>query len=195
MNPNLVSKVGDVSVDNLIAKILPPAECFGIKIAALAASSDDVTLKRGTVLGRAANGKYSIYGGSSEAKTVEFNGDGTATTFTLTDKPAAVIGVKVGTSDATVSDYNPYTGVVTLSAAPAAGTKNVKVSYTLDTDAVPAAILADDVTVTDDGDAVAVAYRCGNFNRKALIVAEGYTLTAADEDALRKYNIILTDTI
>ena len=195
MNANLVSKVGDVSVDNLIAKLFPPAEAIGIKIAALAASSDDVLLKRGTVLGRGSDGKYSIFGGSSEAKTAEFNGDGTATTFTLTDKPAAVLGVKVGTSDATISSYNAYTGVVTLSSAPAAGTKNVKVSYVLDSDSVPAAILADDVTVTDDGDATAVAYRCGNFNRKALIVAQGYTLTAADEDALRHYDIILTDTM
>ena len=195
MNPELVNKGSDVSVDNLIAKLFPPAIAIGIKIAALAASSDDVLLQRGTVLGRAADGKYSIFGGSSEAKTAEFNGDGTATTFTLTDKPAAVLGVKVGTSDATISSYNAYTGVVTLSSAPAAGTKNVKVSYVLDKDAVPAAVLAEDVTVTDDGDAVAVAYRCGNFNRKALIVAEGYTLTAADEDALRHYDIILTDTM
>ena len=193
MRSELVTMVGSYGVDNLIAKLFPPAETIGIKIAALAASSDDVLLKRGTVLGRGSDGKYSIFGGSSEAKTAEFNGDGTTTTFTLTDKPAAVLGVKVGTSDATISSYNAYTGVVTMSSAPAAGTKNVKVSYVLESDSIPAAILADDVTVTDDGDAVAVAYRCGNFNRKALIVAEGYTLTAADEDALRKYDIIFTD--
>ena len=193
MRSELVTMVGSCGVDNLIAKLFPPAETIGIKIAALAASSDDVLLKRGTVLGRGSDGKYSIFGGSSEAKTAEFNGDGTTTTFTLTDKPAAVLGVKVGTSDATISSYNAYTGVVTMSSAPAAGTKNVKVSYVLESDSIPAAILADDVTVTDDGDAVAVAYRCGNFNRKALIVAEGYTLTAADEDALRKYDIIFTD--
>ena len=125
MNTNLVSKVGDVGIDNLIAKLFPPAEAIGVKIAALASGSADATVKRGTVLGRANDGKYSVYGGTG----------------------------------------------------------------------TPAAILADDVTVTDDGDAVAVAYRCGNFNRKALIVAEGYTLTAADEDALRHYDIILTDTM
>lgn len=125
MNTNLVSKVGEVGVDNLIAKLFPPAEAIGIKIAALASGSADATVKRGTVLGRANDGKYSVYGGTG----------------------------------------------------------------------TPAAILADDVTVTDDGDAVAVAYRCGNFNRNALIVADGYTMTAADEDALRHYNIILTDTM
>ena len=38
----------------------------------------------------------------------------------------------------------------------------------------------------------AVAYRSGNFNPDAVIVAEGYTLTAADKDTLRKYDIIFT---
>ena len=193
MNTNLVSKVGDVSVDNLIAKLFPPAEAIGVKIAALAASSDDVTLQRGTVLGRASDGKYSIYGGS--AKVAEFNGGGTTKKFTLTDKPEKIDGVTVGDTAAVVDDYNAYTGEVTLHAAPAAGTKNVKVSYSDPGAGIPAAILADDVTVTDDGDATAVAYRCGNFNRNALIVGEGYTLTAADEDALRHYDIILTDTM
>ena len=54
-------------------------------------------------------------------------------------------------------------------------------------------ILADDVTVGTDVDAVGVAYRCGNFNRAAVIVADDYTMTAADEDAMRKYDIIFTD--
>ena len=125
MNTNLVSKVGDVNIDNLIAKLSPAAEAIGVKIAALASGSADATVKRGTVLGRATNGKYSVYGGTG----------------------------------------------------------------------TPAAILADDVTATADGDVTAVAYRCGNFNRNALIVADNYTLTAADEDALRHYNIILTDTM
>lgn len=57
----------------------------------------------------------------------------------------------------------------------------------------PHCILADDVTVGTAEDAAAVAYRCGNFNRAALIVKDDYTLTAADEDAMRKYDIILTD--
>lgn len=57
----------------------------------------------------------------------------------------------------------------------------------------PYCILADDVTVGKTADAVAVAYRCGNFNRSAVIAKSGHTLSAADEDALRHYNIILTD--
>lgn len=53
-------------------------------------------------------------------------------------------------------------------------------------------VLVEDVDATD-GEAVGVAYRTGHFNRKALIVAEGYTLTVADEEELRKGGILLSD--
>ena len=53
-------------------------------------------------------------------------------------------------------------------------------------------VLADDVDATE-GEAIGVAYRTGHFNRKALIVADGYTLTAADEEELRKGGILLSD--
>ena len=39
----------------------------------------------------------------------------------------------------------------------------------------------------------AIAYRSGNFNPHAVIVAKDYTLTAADKDNLRKYGIVFTD--
>ena len=44
-------------------------------------------------------------------------------------------------------------------------------------------IVADDTNV--------VAYRAGHFNRNKLIIAEGYALTSADEDALRQRGILL----
>ena len=53
-------------------------------------------------------------------------------------------------------------------------------------------ILADDVDATS-GAAVGVAYRTGHFNIKALIVADGYTLTAADKEELRKGGILLSE--
>ena len=56
----------------------------------------------------------------------------------------------------------------------------------------PAAILADDVDATGDEAVAAVAYHQGNFNPAAVTVAEGYELTAADKDNLRKYSIIFT---
>lgn len=52
-------------------------------------------------------------------------------------------------------------------------------------------ILTDDVDATEA--VSATGYRSGNFNTAALVVAEGYELTAADRDALRKYGIVLND--
>lgn len=54
-------------------------------------------------------------------------------------------------------------------------------------------ILADDVDTSES--TVAIAYRTGHFNRAALIVAEGYSLTAADEEVLRKSGILLSDAL
>ena len=188
MNKQLVSKVGSIGQDNLIAKLTPAAECFGIKLAQL---SEAATIKRGTVLCKNSSGKYIAYTGS--VVTEEFNGDGSGKTFTLTGKPAAVSGVVVGTEAAVIDEYNAYTGVVTLHTAPAAGTKNVKVTYS--TGAVPSAILADDTAVGTSADETAVAYRSGNFSRQHIILPTGYSLTASDEDELRKYDIIFTDTL
>ena len=53
-------------------------------------------------------------------------------------------------------------------------------------------VLSIDVDATEE-DVVASAYRTGHLNRKALIVADGYTMTAADEEELNKYGIFLSD--
>lgn len=54
-------------------------------------------------------------------------------------------------------------------------------------------ILADPVDASGAEAVAAVAYRSGNFNPAAVIVAEGYALTTADKDTLRKYDIVFTD--
>lgn len=51
-------------------------------------------------------------------------------------------------------------------------------------------IVADDIDTT--GGATVVVYKAGMFNRKAL-VTEGYTITPADEEALRNGGIFLSD--
>jgi len=58
-------------------------------------------------------------------------------------------------------------------------------------------ILADDTdTGTTAGDAIpGIGYRTGHFNRQALLVADSYELTAADEELLRKGGIILSDAL
>lgn len=119
MAKNLCSKVGECVMDNLIAKLFPPAETFGVTIPAKAG-----VLKRGTVLALN-DGAYSVL------------------------------------------------------AAGTTGKANC--------------ILADDVDASGDAPVTAVAYRTGHFNTKALIVADGYTLTAADKEELRKGGILLSE--
>ena len=119
MNKELCRKVGEDGQDNLIAKLFPPAETFGIKVA-----GGEGVLKRGTVM--------------------------------------ALSG----------TDY------VVLDAE-ATGKANC--------------VLSDPVDASGESPVTAVAYRTGHLNRKALIVAEGYTMTAADEEELRKGGILLSD--
>ena len=54
-------------------------------------------------------------------------------------------------------------------------------------------IIADDVDAT--AAAVATAYRSGHFARGKLKTGGNYTLTAADEELLRKSNIIISDAV
>jgi len=97
--------------------------------------------------------------------------------------PAEVTGVKIakGAAEATYKRG-------TLLAADTDGNISVMAAG-----GNPAYILADDVTVGTDADAAVAAYRTGCFNKEAVEEATGYTLTAADEDALRKYGIVLVD--
>ena len=119
MNKELCRKVGETGQDNLIAKLFPPAEPFGVKIAA-----GQGVLARGAVL--------------------------------------ALSG----------TDYVVLDSETT-------GKANC--------------VLSDPVDASGEAPVTAVAYRTGHLNRKALIVAEGYTMTAADEEELRKGGILLSD--
>ena len=57
------------------------------------------------------------------------------------------------------------------------------------------AVLADAVD-TGNGEAVTgIAYRTGHFNANALIVADGYEITAADKEALRVAGILISDAV
>lgn len=185
----LLNNVGTFVQDNLIAHIDPRAHTMAIKIKA-----GEGKLKRGTVLGMNSAGTYQVYG-KAVAKSAEFNGDGSTTTFAVSDKPAALTAVKVGGTKLTEGfTYAAATGVITFTAAPAAGTKNVVAEWTENdtTSAAIGCVLTEDADASGESAVAAVAYRTGCFNRAALILGDGYTLTAADEDALRKYGIILS---
>lgn len=56
-------------------------------------------------------------------------------------------------------------------------------------------ILADDEDVGTDADVKVLAYRTGHFNRNKLIVKNGYTFKATDEEALRNGGILLSDAL
>lgn len=56
-------------------------------------------------------------------------------------------------------------------------------------------VLADDVEVGTTADAVALAYRTGHFARNKVIAKSGTSLSAADEEALRKGGILLSDAL
>lgn len=119
MAKNLCNKVGEMIPDNLIAKLFPPAETFGVTIPAGAG-----VLARGTVLALV-DGNYAVLAAGNTGKAN--------------------------------------------------------------------CILADEVDASGDAAVTGVAYRTGHFNIGALIVAEGYTLTAADKEELRKGGILLSE--
>ena len=54
----------------------------------------------------------------------------------------------------------------------------------------PDCILCDDTVVGTDADVSASVYTAGCFNPNRVHVAEGYTISATDFDALRKYSIV-----
>lgn len=65
-------------------------------------------------------------------------------------------------------------------------------TYTvLGTGAGTASCIIADTTVEDD--VTATAYRTGHFYRNGLTAADGYELTAADENNLRLAGILLSD--
>lgn len=119
MRESLMRKVGSIGQDNLIAKLFPPTETFGVTIAA-----GQGELARGTVLVLGGDGTYTVLG---EETTGKAN-----------------------------------------------------------------CVLADPVDASS-GAVTAVAYRTGHLNSHALIVAEGYTMTAADREELRKGGILLSE--
>lgn len=84
--------------------------------------------------------------------------------------------------------------VLSLSTGSAGDGKMVILGTTAITNETLAAncILAEAVTVGATA-VTALAYRTGHFNRDALTVKTGYTMTAANEEDLRKGGILLSD--
>ncbi len=185
---NLNAKIGDMTYDGLVTDVKPAVIVAGGVIAHGLAEASFV---RGTLFEKDANGKLVIFG-TNPAGTIteEFDGDGTTKTFTLTAtvKPVQVTAV-VGDTE-TACTYDAQAGTVTFATAPAAGTKNVKISYENPAANEPDCILCDDVTVGTTADVTAPVYIAGCFDPDKLTLAEGATLGAAAKDVLREKGII-----
>ena len=187
MSEMLSKKLGEMEYDGLVTDIIPETEVRGKTIRKV---GTETTFKRGTVFGvDSSDGKLVILGTETSSASQEFNGDGTAKTFTVTAKPITLIGVKVGGTDSTDWIYDASTGKITFGTAPASGTKNVVATYPENT-ITPDCILCDDVVVGTENDVIATVYTAGCFNTEKIKVASGYTVTAADFDTLRKYGIV-----
>jgi len=186
---NLNAKIGDMAYDGLVTDIKPAVLVAGGVIAHGVAEASFV---RGTLFEKGADGKLVIFG-TNPAGTIteEFNGDGSEKTFTLTADvlPVQVVAY-VGTTETAVT-YNAQTGAVTFGTAPAAGTKNVKISYENPAANEPDCILCDDITVGTTADATAAVYIGGCFDPNKLTLGTGAALSSADIDVLRKKGIIL----
>jgi len=185
---NLNAKIGDMAYDGLVTDIKPAVIVAG---GVIAHGLAEASFKRGTLLEKGADGKLYIFGTNPGGTiTEEFNGDGTEKTFTLTADvlPVQVVAY-VGTTETAVT-YNAQTGAVTFGTAPAAGTKNVKISYENPAANEPDCILCDDVTVADDADANVAVYIAGCFDPNKLTLGTGATIGTADADILREKGIV-----
>ena len=67
------------------------------------------------------------------------------------------------------------------------------VMISADTTGKANAVLAEAVDATEA--VTGIAYRTGHFNTNALIVGDGYEITAADKEALRVAGILISDAV
>lgn len=82
---------------------------------------------------------------------------------------------------------------MTMIAAATTGKANAVLAEPVDTGEAAA---NDAGTDTAEAETVtAIAYRTGHFNANALIVADGYEITAADKEALRVAGILISDAV
>lgn len=186
---NLSRKLGEMEYDGLVSDVTPKVEVRGKTIRKLSA---ETTLTRGTILAKDADGKLIVLGSDVDnTGTFSATGDGSTTKFSLVSggvTPSAVTEVKVDGTATTAYTYNKVTGELEFSEAPA-NTKTIAVKFVTGGGNADC-ILCDDVVVGTSEDVIATVYTAGCFNTAKTIVAEGYTMTSADYDSLRKYGIV-----
>ena len=187
---DLHEKVGSVEFEQLFASIDPPAR---VRPGTIAKGAAEATYKRGSLLGKRADGKLILLGSDADdTGTFSATGNGTATVFDVIpggDPSSVLTEVKVDGAAVTAYTYHPLTGQIVFDSAPA-NTKSIAIKYTVGGGNADC-VLAEDVTVGTTSDENVPVYVTGDFNIEALIVAEDYTITQADKDALRTKGILL----
>ena len=185
---DLSAKLGEMAFDGLVIDLIPQVQLGKRTIKKLGTAA---TLKRGTIMAKGADGKLVVLG-TGNTESVTATGDGSTVAFSLIKNdtiPAGVALVKVDGTETNDWSYNPNNGDITFKTAPA-NTKAIAVTTIVDAH-TPDCILADDVAVGTTDDVAVIAYTAGCFNANKVIAAEDYTITDADKDALRHYDIIL----
>ncbi len=192
MTRDLHEKLGSVTPENLFAKLDPPALKDAGTIAHGAASAEYL---RGSLMAKGADGKLSLIGSDVDATgTASGTGDGSTVKFPVIvggDPTSKLTEVKVGGTATTAYSYNPVTGEIVFDEAPA-NAASIAIKYTTGGGNADC-VLAENVTVGTTNDENVLVYIAGCFNEDALIVAEGYTISAADKDELRKKGILLSN--
>jgi len=187
---DLHTKVGTMEFENLFAGNEPAALVGGGVIAKGVAEK---TYKRGSLMAKDADGKLILIGSDVDATgTYSGTGDGSTKKFSVIDggNPSSKLTeVKVDGTATTAYTYNPVTGEILFTTAPA-NSKAIAIKYTVGGGNADC-VLADDVTVGTTTDENVVVYVEGNFNEAALTVATDYTITEADRDVLRTKRIYL----
>jgi hypothetical protein len=98
--------------------------------------------------------------------------------------------------DGLIASANPPAEVFSVEIANTGTARTVKRGTILSNSGNDAyAILAEDVDVPASVDAVGTAYRTGHFVRDLVKSEAGAAVTAAQEDSLRLYGILLSDAV
>lgn len=192
MAVQLDNKLGTMEFDGLISGTIPQVQVGGGVIAKLGTKA---TLTRGTVLAKGGDGKLIVLGSDvDDTGTWSGTGNGSTTKFNLMSggvAPAVLTEVKVGGAETDAYTYNAVTGELEFTTAPA-NAAAIAIKYSTGGGGADC-ILCDDIEVGTTADETVAVYTAGCFDPEHLIVAEDYTLTAADIDALRIRGIVLKD--
>jgi hypothetical protein len=194
----LDENLGSVGFDNLFHGNDPAANVSHIKLAA-----NKGKLLRGSVIAMTAAGGDGILLGSDKNVAATLAVAATKATLEKTGLDTTKLKVYAadGTTLATVTTdytvaYTNSTLTITVTAEGALkDATSIKISCELTADAMAKAkhILAEDCDTGTGSAVVALAYISGYFNGNKLIVATGYTITAANEEELRALGIFLAD--